>query len=223
MGTRSISSRRSRAGSIGVVRGASLLLVLAACGFSVNGQGPVSGDAPRDDGGGGGEGAGTGSDASAPDAALDAALDAPTDPPVDARICPAAPPGCSLFQCPSTTSCYYLCGQGNKDEWEDARDACTDDHLGHLATIEDKPENMCLAQMTHANISDIVWFGWVQASNGSEPGGGWGWEFGMSSYRNWGFTEPNDIGNEDCGALVNDGAWIDANCSNKARWVCELL
>ena len=219
MVTRSISSRPSRAGSIDLVRGAPLLLVFVACGFSVNGQGPVSDDAPRD--GAGGEG--SGSDAGV----IDAPPDAPVDAPIDARTCPAAPSGCTVFQCPSSSSCYYLCGQGNKDSWTDARDSCTDNQLGHLATIDDDAENTCLAQMTQPGFPDIVWFGWVQASNGSEPAGGWGWEFGTSTYTapNWGMPlgEPNNVGgNEDCGAMITLGAWIDGGCNTQARFVCEL-
>lgn len=191
-----------------------LFIAISACGFSVQGQGPVD-DAKRDSAGGDG--------LPPADGANDAAIDAP----IDARTCPPPPAGCTSFACGGTSSCYYLCGQGNVDRWADARDFCSDQNLGCLVTINDMDENNCILGNTAPVFPSLVWLGWVQASGGSEPGDGWGWQCGSSSYvaGNWGATlgEPNNVGgNEDCGAMGGLGAWIDGDCNTPLRWVCEL-
>jgi len=148
------------------------------------------------------------------------------DAAIDARICPAAPANCVAFACPSSSSCYYVCGGTMaRLDWGQARGRCGTAGLGCLATINDAAEQACLATATAPGFPDIVWFGFKQASSGSEPAGGWGWECGSSSFLagNWGQFEPNDDGNgEDCGALITGGSWIDGGCSTAGRYVCEL-
>lgn len=230
MATRSISSHPSRAGSIDLVRGAPLLLVFAACGFSVNGQGPVSDDAPRDSAGGEGAGSDGGITDAPPDGDIDPPIDAPVDAPIDAAACPAAPSGdCTVFQC-GTSSCYYLCGAADKQPWSDAEAACTDGIAGdaHLVTIDDLTENMCLDMNAAPNGFDDVWIGYRQANNQSSPSAGWAWIGGSTStYTHWHGGEPNDLGfgehgDEDCAAMSDDGEWNDAICGLDKRWICEL-
>jgi hypothetical protein len=57
-----------------------------------------------------------------------------------------------------------------------------------------------------------------------EPAGGWGWQCGSSSFvaGNWGQFEPNNQGNEDCGAMGSGGSWADGDCGSSLRFVCEL-
>ncbi|MDX2089646.1 MAG: C-type lectin domain-containing protein [Kofleriaceae bacterium] len=198
------------------MRGLLLMTLVSACGFSVQpGQGPVNEDAKRD--GSGGEGT------PLSDGAVDAPIDAAIDAPIDARACPAAPPNCDLFTCPGSSHCYYVCGKGDTEPWADGRDACADDNLGCLATIDDAAENNCITQATTPVFPNIVWMGYVQSSSGAEPAGGWAWQCGSSSYTNWGGSEPNNSGgNEDCAALNTGGTWIDGGCNTSARWVCEL-
>lgn len=152
-----------------------------------------------------------------------AAIDAsPPDAQVDARPCPAAPAGCTAFSC-ATTSCYYVCPART---WTSARDHCQSDGVGCLVTINDDAENNCIAAATNPTFPDLVWFGFVQASSGSEPAGGWGWQCGSSSYAapNWGMFEPNNSGgNEDCGAMNAGGVWIDGDCATSLRYVCEIV
>jgi hypothetical protein len=65
----------------------------------------------------------------------------------------------------------------------------------------------------------------VQASNGTEPAGGWAWQCGTSSFLagNWGSFEPNNEGGqEDCGLMSNNGSWLDGACDTMARYVCEF-
>jgi len=189
------------------------LLAISACGFTVTGSQPAGGDDARGDGQPG-------------DARVDATPDAVPDAAIDARICPAAPANCVPFACPSSASCYYVCGGTTaRLDWGQARSRCGMAGLGCLATINDAAEQACLATATLPGFPDIVWFGFKQASNGSEPAGGWGWECGSSAFLagNWGQFEPNnDGGNEDCGALIGGGSWIDGGCSTAARYVCEL-
>lgn len=197
------------------MRVAALLITISACGFRVQGQDPATDDAKRDSGGSDGTPGG------------DAPSDAATDAPIDARVCPPPPAGCTTFSCGSSSSCYYLCGQGNSDRWVDARDFCTDQNIGCLVTVDDADENNCLLGNTGAAFPYLVWLGWFQASGASEPADGWGWQCGTSSYvaGNWGmpYGEPNNVGgNEDCGALSGLGAWIDGDCNTPLRWVCEL-
>ena len=155
-------------------------------------------------------------------AAIDAQADAPVDAAIDARVCPIAPRGCTGFTCAGSASCYYVC---EKEGWQPARGRCGSDGLGCLATINDAAENLCIHAATAPQFPDLVWFGWRQAANATEPGGGWGWECGTSTFvaGNWGQFEPNDLGgHEDCGAMGAGAAWIDGTCSTPLRYVCEL-
>ncbi|MFN0251247.1 MAG: C-type lectin domain-containing protein [Kofleriaceae bacterium] len=138
---------------------------------------------------------------------------------VDAGDCPAAPAGCTAFMCPSSTSCYYVCA---KQRYSDALMSCVTDGLGCLATIDDMTENECIAAATTPMFPDLVWFGYQQASGSMEPAGSWDWVCGSSTFVNWGQSEPNDVGTEDCALIGSSGGWLDANCSSTMRYVCEL-
>ena len=153
-------------------------------------------------------------------------IDARVDAPPDARMCPAAPPTCLVFTCAGSSSCYYSCGNvtGTKN-WNSAKGACSTMSLGCLVTINDQDEQNCIAANTLPSFASLVWFGWRQDPNASEPADGWGWECGTSNYVDpaWGGFEPtNTGGNEDCGQLTTGGGWNDADCGGDARYVCEL-
>jgi Lectin C-type domain len=158
-------------------------------------------------------------------------FDAPPDsPPADARICPAAPSGCTSFSCEGSSSCYYQCGTSTtgKLNYNAAVGACTSQSIGCVVTINDAAENLCVHNATLPMFpSSMIWLGYKQASNGAEPAGGWSWQCGTSSFLagNWGDPagEPNDTNNdEDCATMIAGTAWIDADCSGTARYVCEL-
>jgi hypothetical protein len=183
-------------------------MILAACSFQIT----TSGQRPEDAADG---------DATVTDGSVDAPPDAEPDAPIDARICPAPPGGCTAFECAGSASCYFVCN--GKQTWNTARDRCVMAG-GCLATIEDTDENACIAAASQPAFPDIVWFGFRQTGN-VEPAGGWGWQCGTSSFTapNWGDFEPNDEGNdEDCGAMIANGAWLDGGCTYSARYVCEL-
>jgi len=187
------------------------LIVMAGCGFSIAPSQPAGSDAAAD--------------GPSPTDAVDAVPDAPPDAAIDARICPAAPSDCVAFSCPTSPSCYYVCGGTTaRLDWNESRTRCGTG-LGCLATINDAAEQACLTSATAPVFPDVVWFGFRQASNGSEPAGGWGWECGASTFLagNWGQFEPNNGGgNEDCGVMSTGGAWLDGGCSSESRYVCEL-
>jgi hypothetical protein len=97
--------------------------------------------------------------------------------------------------------------------------------IGCIATIHGQAEQDCITAAAAPVFPDFVWFGWVQTSGSVEPGGGWHWQCGTSTYvaPNWGNGEPNNQGgNEDCGGLTTGGGWFDGNCTSQARYVCEL-
>jgi len=57
---------------------------------------------------------------------------------------------------------------------------------------------------------------WLGAQDTATEGT-WKWiggpEAGTFQFANWREGEPNDVGNEDCGVIVQtDGGWNDANC-----------
>jgi hypothetical protein len=199
--TRALTAREVRPYDRSV--GRCLLLVLAAsCAFDPKSSPGTSGDA-----------------APLP---IDAAPDAAAP---DARICPAAPAGCEAFTCAGSTSCYYRCAARS---WEDARDRCAGDAIGCLVTIDNAAEDQCVFANTAPAFPDLVWVGYRQ-SGGGGVAANWGWECGTSPYvaPNWGQFEPNDSdnaedGDEDCASIGQNNAWIDIDCGDSKRYVCEL-
>ncbi len=71
---------------------------------------------------------------------------------------------------------------------------------------------------------------WIGATDGAAEGE-WRWNdrdtfwangnARAGAYVNWGGLEPNNIGDEDCGALAVDGRWFDASCALAAAFICE--
>jgi hypothetical protein len=148
--------------------------------------------------------------------------DPPDAAPPDARPCPAAPAGCMAFACPGSASCYFHCGPRT---FAAARTRCTSDGIGCVVTIDDQAENDCIAAATTPMFPDLVWFGFFQSAAGGEPDGGWGWVCPQSTgfmAGNWGAFEPNDENGEDCAAMGAGGAWIDIDCGDSMRYVCEF-
>jgi len=194
-----------------------IVIASAACKFepgTLGGGSGTDGDARTDSNG----------DGSLP-------IDAPPDsPPADARMCPAAPSGCSSFSCPGSSSCYYQCGTSTtgKLNYNAAVSACSSQSLGCVVTINDAAENACIHDTTLPMFpSAMIWLGYKQANGAAEPAGGWSWQCGTSGFLagNWGdpLGEPNNTNNdEDCTTMIAGGAWIDASCSGTARYVCEL-
>lgn len=147
--------------------------------------------------------------------------DPPDAPPTP--VCPDAPPRCVAFRCASTTSCYYVCEAKIETA---ARSECQVQAIGCLVTIGDADENACIAAATQATAAEPVWLGYAQPATANEPAGDWAWYCADGTSfvpPTWGMSEPNDGGgNEDCGAMGADGAWLDGDCNTRLRYVCEL-
>jgi hypothetical protein len=155
----------------------------------------------------------------APDAgAASATPDAAHAASPDAASCPPAPAGCTLFQCAATSGCYYACEVAAT--WSVAQSMCA--QVGCLATVESTAEQECIAAATAPTNASPVWIGARQADGASEPGQGWGWACGASTYGNWGNWEPNDLaGDQDCGEMAAGGYWNDVSCGVQRRFVCK--
>ncbi|HEY5952335.1 MAG TPA: C-type lectin domain-containing protein [Kofleriaceae bacterium] len=154
-----------------------------------------------------------------PDANESARADAAVDGAPDVRQCPAAPAGCTLFECAGSSSCYYACN--GPASWGVAQNYCM--QVGCLATIESQAEQDCITAATNPTNASPLWFGAYQLDPANEPKQGWTWACDASSYTAWGSFEPNDLaGDQDCGELTNGGYWNDVACTLDRRFVCEL-
>jgi hypothetical protein len=155
-----------------------------------------------------------------PDATIDSApIDARVEVAPDARVCPPAPAGCASFQCEGSESCYYACS--GSASWSAAQSYCT--QVGCLATIETAAEQTCIAAAMAPSKSSPVWIGAYQLEDAPEPGSGWAWACGASSYTGWASFEPNDFaGDQDCAQMISGGQWNDVACTYTRRFVCEL-
>jgi hypothetical protein len=179
------------------------LLLVAACSFE-HGV-PVVGDAHDE-----------GSDSIERDAALQ------SDAPIDARVCPDKP-GCTVFQCASSSSCYYNC-TATKRPWQAAQDDCKTIPGACLVTINDQEEEDCIVANAMPTFPTFPWIGYHQGPTAAEPAGGWSFVCGTSTFSPaWAPGEPDEAqgGAEDCTGMAEDG-WFDNGCAEVARYLCEL-
>jgi hypothetical protein len=68
-----------------------------------------------------------------------------------------------------------------------------------------------------------VWIGYTD----QKKEGQWKWISPVGTcnkYTNWRKNEPNNMGNEDCAAMVKgwNGQWNDAGCNAKHEFICEI-
>src|SRR5687768_17338885 len=91
---------------------------------------------------------------------------------IDARVCPAAPATCTSFTCPSSSSCYYLCGTtGTTDQnWAGAKSSCETSQRGCLVTISDQAEQDCITANAMPGFPNaITWAAYRQAASATQP------------------------------------------------------
>jgi len=148
------------------------------------------------------------------DAGIDAGSDAPTD--ASASACPAAPHGCTAFQCATGSSCYYVC---DAKTYSAAQAQCSAHSIGCVATIDDLAEDDCIAANVVPTVTDAVWIGYVESGSSQS----WGWTCSDgSTFTDWGLLQPSLLVNETAAAMVNGGVWVNADPTTSLRYVCKL-
>uniref|UniRef100_A0A8D2JHN5 C-type lectin domain-containing protein n=1 Tax=Varanus komodoensis TaxID=61221 RepID=A0A8D2JHN5_VARKO len=118
-----------------------------------------------------------------------------------------------LLPCDAITPCRVLCYHtfsGGKVLCEKAG--------GALATPRNVAENTALKDIVKRKseyaflaINDIQTEGRFVYLDGTPV-----------NYKNWNRGEPNDLDNEDCAILHEDGLWNDIDCARKALIICEI-
>ena len=88
----------------------------------------------------------------------------------------------------------------------------------HLASIEGSAENAVVYAIQSGSTSQTF-----IGANDRTSEGTWVWSSGDTwSYTSWTSGEPNNSGNEDCGAILSSaGNWNDVPCANTYPFVCE--
>ncbi|XP_025113557.1 CD209 antigen-like [Pomacea canaliculata] len=132
---------------------------------------------------------------------------------------------CVCYQCPVSWSvhenkCYTYIHL--RLPWIDAIGTCKT-LGGHLVEINSATENHFVSRLMHSKGVVWIWLGfndlvkegrWVSATS-NQP----------MVYQSWGWGEPNNSGNQDCGQLTSNGAWDDLSCDpgTKFTFVCQRL
>uniref|UniRef100_A0AC35G5R3 C-type lectin domain-containing protein n=1 Tax=Panagrolaimus sp. PS1159 TaxID=55785 RepID=A0AC35G5R3_9BILA len=119
------------------------------------------------------------------------------------------------------TRCLYF--PKNKTYFLDAELACIN-LSGHLPSVHNKMENMFLSQealkiFTESTDSDF-WFG----ANDINSSPKWSWmDNTLFDYENWDKGQPQNITDNDCGAIIlQGGKWKAANCYMQKSYVCMV-
>ncbi|XP_049733100.1 C-type lectin domain family 17, member A isoform X2 [Elephas maximus indicus] len=126
--------------------------------------------------------------------------------------------GCTRVTCPDgwlpfEGKCYYF-SQVTKS-WEEARKFCQENY-SHLVIISSFAEQNFVAK-AHGSPR-VYWLG----LNDKDHEGDWHWLDGSPvTLSFWGPEEPNNIHEEDCASMNNDGTWNDLACSKTTYWICE--
>ena len=133
---------------------------------------------------------------------------------------------------------YYYIYHSDEKSWPDA-DAFCKSLNGYLVTITDAEEQNFVQQYMQAIKTSLsseesgswdkeLWIG----ANDLNFEGDWEWSNGESfSYANWGTNEPDNVGNQDYGAMltflsdgsgfrIDEGQWDDTNSAN-LPFICE--
>jgi len=115
-------------------------------------------------------------------------------------------------------SCYkHFSGQNS---WSGAQMSCENWQMdGHLVAITGSVENDFVKTLAET-------ISWIGATD--EPGeGDWTWVTGEAwDWTGWLPLEPNNLGNEDCAAIYDNGGWNDMDCLNAGLvnvlgYICE--
>lgn len=119
---------------------------------------------------------------------------------------------------------YWFCS--GPMEWAAAEDVCASVQM-HLARVDDVAENTFI----QANVENKAWIGaddqgaegqWIWAEGGDvfwSGGASGGAQGGV--FARWAVGEPNNLFNEDCAQIRDDGRWNDSLCGVPFPFVCE--
>ncbi|RUS78707.1 hypothetical protein EGW08_013528 [Elysia chlorotica] len=107
--------------------------------------------------------------------------------------------------------------------WEDARATCIANGADLVKIVDDNMNKFIWDQVSLAT-DKLHWIG-LHDQNGN---GTFHWldEKEKTTYLNWGFGQPNNLGsgNQDCvdiSGYHGDGKWNDRGCDRKLRFICE--
>lgn len=124
-------------------------------------------------------------------------------------------PGARLLLHPVTGHCYVYVPVGL--DWFTADDLCSQAG-GELAVPSDSAENDTFVAEVRGAGGPQVWIG----INDTASEGLFFSVTGESFATQWGAGEPNNVGNEDCVAMLSNTNWFDLGCSTAAHLVCEF-
>ncbi|KAM9093812.1 C-type lectin domain family 17, member A isoform X2 [Sarcophilus harrisii] len=125
---------------------------------------------------------------------------------------------CARKSCPKNwllfgNSCYFF--STVTKSWDAASIFCLENY-SHLVIISSTEEQNFVTQAR--SLFRTYWLGLTDR----ETEGKWQWLDGSSLILSfWKDGEPNNKFNEDCGFLLPDGQWNDANCDIATYWICE--
>ncbi|XP_072032978.1 uncharacterized protein [Amphiura filiformis] len=130
-------------------------------------------------------------------------------------------PGCGgNFPLSHGGNCYYL---GTKEiKFDEAEKKCKDKG-GHLTSILDESENKWITEQA-VDARKSLWIGFHDKH--SEGTHNYVWFDGSTyDYQNWARGEPNNLGDEDCTHIYNNGGqvgkWNDLSCNAKKGYMCK--
>lgn len=104
--------------------------------------------------------------------------------------------------------------------WTDARGECMK-RGGDLVVIDDGSENAALAAQGAATPGTTGT--WSIGINDTVTEGSFVWlDGGAVGFTAWGAGEPNNLEEEDCGALIDTGLWNDQSCALATNFICEV-
>ena len=123
------------------------------------------------------------------------------------------------------SSCYKL--YTLRQNWNNAKVNCQRAIDGaKLVKIETEKENDFIKNK-YLNTSGIYWIGLSDIDNEGE----WKWTdgTGLTGYKKWKSGQPNNLGNQDCVAILEgdytDGhqnaEWNDLKCSKELGYICK--
>ncbi len=139
---------------------------------------------------------------------------------------PAA--SCTFARYPGQASSgYYFCT--DSPDWNQARTSCQSRPGMDLVRIDDQAENDFVTD----HLADDAWIGasdagtedlWIWVADGDQfwQGEDNGYSVG-GLYENWENNEPDDTFGQDCGIILTDGVWNDADCGDSYHYVCEVV